>query len=59
LDKTDKLEQIKQEEICVEPEETIPDEERRKIIKKLATGAFVVPLVLLLLEGGKSISYGY
>ncbi len=37
----------------------LPDEERRKILGKLVTGAFVVPLVLLVLDGGDSITYGY
>ncbi|MCB2228010.1 MAG: hypothetical protein KQH53_15120 [Desulfarculaceae bacterium] len=37
----------------------LPDEDRRRILGKLVTGAFVAPLVLLVLDGGDSITYGY
>ena len=40
-------------------EGNIPDEERRKILGKLVKVAFVAPMVMLVLEGGDSITYGY
>ena len=40
-------------------ESNLPDEERRRILGNLAKGAFVAPLVLLVLKGGDSINYGY
>ena len=36
----------------------MPDEERRKILKKLAACAFVAPVAMVLLEGGDNITYG-
>jgi hypothetical protein len=36
---------------------TMPDEERRKILKKLATCAFVAPMAMVLLEGGDNLTY--
>ena len=40
-------------------ESSLPDAERRQILGKLATCAFVAPLVLLVLDGGDSITYAY
>lgn len=40
-----------------EPNESIPDEERRRILKKLAACAFAAPAAMLLLDGGDNITY--
>ncbi len=39
------------------PGASMPDEERRKILKKLAACAFVAPAAMVLLEGGDSLTY--
>lgn len=50
---------VEQSQVETDQQKDLPDEERRRILGKLATGAFVIPLVLLVLDGGDSISYGY
>ena len=39
------------------PGASMPDEERRKILKKLAACAFVTPAAMVLLEGGDNLTY--
>ncbi len=39
--------------------ESMPDAERRRLLKKLAVAGIAVPTAILLVDGSKNVSFGY